>query len=245
MGSPTTSTTRSDSDDGLVRVGGATAPWAEAKAFVTRYLNTPSENWSYPAYDEYPGGPGDHVSEQDLLAPTLLNAGLRELRTYYALIDALPELNDRLERVPTDVSLADATDADIEALASVIAVIDSGAIHGVRLTTLSKVLHRKRPQIFPLYDVHIEDCYQDVDSAPVPRVKGRRSWSDFAQLWLRAVQHDLSTPPVAGCWATLAGLTPDGGPEISPLRALDIVGWGLGQPGRKKWRRSASPDSSS
>ncbi|NCT91860.1 hypothetical protein GXB85_12990 [Cellulomonas sp. APG4] len=230
----------SDATPAVVRVGALTAPWDEAQRFVTRYLNTPADHWSYPAYDAYPGGPDASVSEQDLFAPTLLNAGIRSLETYYALCGALRTINERLAVVPGDVDLADATDEQIADVARVIGVIDGRAIPGVQLTTYSKILHRKRPRIFPLYDPHIEHCYQHAANAPVPAVREPRTWSEFAVLWLKAVRHDLRNPPVTGCWETLAALTPQSGQPISPLRALDIVGWGLGQPSRAKWKTFAA-----
>lgn len=209
-----------------VQVGGRAWDLDEATRFVTRYLTTPAENWAYPAYDGYPGAPGDLVGPQDLFAPELLNAGL-DLGAYYAFLGALDEVNVRLAAVPTAVDLADATTADIEAIVHVIGVLDRPAIAGVRLTKLSKVLHRKRPRIFPLYDEHIRRCYQDGDGAPVRPKKGR-SWETFAGLWLAAVRKDLTSQ--RSTWDALASLTPEGGPPITPLRALDIVGWRLGGP---------------
>lgn len=210
----------------VVRVGGRSWSSDEASAFVKRYLTTPRENWAYPAYDAYPGAPTDLVGPQDLFAPELLNAGL-SLRAYYAFLDALEEVNERLAHVPTAVDLATAKPDDIAAVAHVIGVLDHPRIAGVKLTKLSKVLHRKRPRIFPLYDEHIRRCYQDGPGAPVPPAKDRL-WESFATLWLEAVRVDLSTQTES--WEELAALTPAAGPSITPLRALDIVGWRLGGP---------------
>ena len=76
-----------------VRVGGLTTPLSEARGFVHRYLNNPAEHWAYPAYDSYPGSGTAKLEPQDLFAPTLLNAGIRTLPSYYAFLDALqPQL---------------------------------------------------------------------------------------------------------------------------------------------------------
>jgi len=214
-----------------LRVGGASAPMTDARIFVHRYLNTPSEHWAYPAYDGYPGGPTSEITEQDLFGPALLNAGLRSLRSYDEFLEQLPELNIRLKWIDYDASLADA-EFDIEPVVEVIGLLDDFRLYDVSLTKLSKVVHRKRPSVFPLYDDHLRRCYQVIDAAPVPPVKGR-SWRDFARLWLSAVHRDLVDQLEA--WAELAQLTPAGGPMITQLRALDIVGWRLGQPARQKW----------
>ena len=219
----------------LVRVGGAVAPYAEAEAFVRRYLTHPADNWAYPAYDGYPGGPTRDVCEQDLFAPTLLNAGISKLSSYYALLAVLPELNKRLSHVREGIPLGEASRADLDAVAEVFAILDVPGIPGIRLTKLSKVLHRKRPQIIPLYDEHIRRCYQVGVGAPVSAARGR-SWHDFALIWLPAVREDLASAQ-ASTWDRFSRMTPPAGPPITPLRALDIVGWGLGQPGRKTWKR--------
>ena len=203
---------------------------AEAEGYVRRYLNTPSEHWSYPAYDEYAGTPGPDVGEQDLFAPALLNAPIRRLRTYYELKEALPDLNDRLRAVPDNISLAEATTEEINKAARAFGIFDVRPdIFGVRLTTLAKILHRKRPQLLPLWDERIERCYHTDHGAPVPYEPGR-SWEEFAVGWLHAVKADLTrTPEVQRAWAALTRLTPIDGPAITPLRALDIVGWRLGR----------------
>ncbi len=214
----------------VLHVGARSTTAAAAEQYVRRYLNTPTEYWSYPAYDGYPGAPDLEVGLQDLLAPALLNAPIRKLRTYYELEEALPELNERLRGVPGDVSLLSATAADINMAARVFGIFDVRPdIYGVKLTTLAKILHRKRPRLLPLWDEHIERCYHTDPGAPVPYEKGR-TWEGLGVAWLKAVKADLTvTPEVEQTWTELAALTPLGGPAITPLRALDIVGWRLGR----------------
>ncbi|WP_444664285.1 DUF6308 family protein [Cellulomonas sp. CW35] len=206
-----------------VRVGARSTTVDDAFVFVRRYLNAPEERWSYPAYDEYPGAATDLLGPQDLFAPELLNAGLN-LGSYYAFLSVLDEVNAALAAVPTGVALDEAENVAVTAVADLIGVLDDPSIPGVKLTKLSKVLHRKRPSLIPLYDEQIRRCYQDGDGAPVPAAN--RTWREFATLWLGAVQADLASQ--LDVWRALAALTPPGGPTITPLRALDIVGWRLG-----------------
>lgn len=212
-----------------IRVGGASADFDNAKEFVRRYLNSPSEHWSYPLYDGYPGGPTDELSPQDLLGPALLNAGIRDLRSFDEFIACMPAVNDVLRQIAPDATVGD-PDAR-SCVVEIIGLLDVPGIHGVGLTRFSKVLHRKRPGVFPLYDLHVQRCYQ-VISAPgltvaVPSVR-RRSRRAFAAVWLEAVAVDVVEQ--ASAWGALAQLAPVDGPRITPLRALDIVAWGLGQP---------------
>lgn len=161
----------------------------------------------------------------DLLAPILLNVRHISLQTYDSLIEALPDLNANLALISRDAALETASARDLGRVSDLFGVLDDLALPGVQLTTLSKILHRKRPRMIPLYDEHIRRCYQELGDPPVPGEKGR-SWGGFADLWLPAVQNDLATQ--LSSWQEIAALAP--GPAITPLRALDIVGWFRGRP---------------
>jgi len=206
-------------------VGGARVSWGQAQSFVRTYVTTPEKHWAYPAYDSYPGGGSQQLSEPDLLAPILLNVPHLSLKTYDALVAALPRLNESLDKISSGASLDLASDDDLRHVTTLLGHLDDRTLPGVRLTVLSKIVHRKRPGLIPLYDEQIRRCYQVLGHAPVPPVKGR-SWTDFVSAWLPWVQHDLQSQLAA--WETLAQLAP--GPAITPLRALDIVGWRAGHP---------------
>ena len=150
-----------------VRVGARSMSTDDAFDFVRSYVGSPEEHWSYPGYDGYPGAASHLIGPQDLLAPQLLNAGLN-LRSYYGFLAVLDEVNERLAAVPIDVPLDEAGAGDRRAVVDLCGILDDVSIPGVKLTKLSKVLHRKRPMLVPLYDERIRRCYQDGDGAPVP-----------------------------------------------------------------------------
>lgn len=208
-----------------VRVGGARTGFDAAHDHVHHHLNTPGEHGSYPAYDAYEGGPSEFLSPADLLAPWLIGAPLRDVATYDALVDNLPNMNAVLRAIPLETSLAGATYDDISAVLDLYAFLDTHPMPGVSLTTFSTLLHRKRPRLVPLFDKRIARCYLDVEGAPLKR-DDRRSYAAFAQLWLRAVQRDLDSQFDA--WSEFTTLTPVDGPQISALRAMHIVGTALG-----------------
>ncbi|MDM7853670.1 DUF6308 family protein [Cellulomonas alba] len=220
-----------------LRVGAETIDADAANRLVVTYLNSPSDHYAYPAYDGYPGSAGPFIGPQDLFAPTLLNAGVRTLRAYYSLLDGLDGINERLTEVREDVALADADERDLAAAAHLFGYLDEATLFQVGLTKFAKIVHRKRPLLLPLWDVRIAWCYRDHPHAPVPPVKGR-SWERFALEVLRHMQDDLRERPES--WHRLARLTPPGGPAITALRALDIIGWHLG--GRRSARTSPGRD---
>lgn len=208
-----------------IHVGGARADLTEARTFVHRYLNTPTEHWAYPAYDTYGGGAGE-LSGPDLLAPILLNVSRISVRTYDELYAGLAAINERLSVPALDHTLAEGGPDTIDALVNLFGLLDDPGYHGVRLTTFTKILHRKRPATVPLYDEHIRRCYQEIgDPIRLPSEQDR-SWRRFARAWLTELQADLVGQRQE--FEDLAKLAP--APGITALRALDIVGWGLGDP---------------
>lgn len=206
-----------------LRVGGATVGLDEAKSLAWTYLHERLRTSAYPAYDGYPGSGDDWVGPQDLLAVVLLNVSNNPIPVYYGLESLTPSINDRLQDPAMVGELADADLTTLEAIVRLFGVLEAMPAKYIRLTTLSKVLHRKRPHLIPLFDDNIGYCYSECGSAPVPFEDGR-SRADYRLKWLQAVQKDLTSQ--LPYWKEIAALAP--GPTITPLRALDIIGWELG-----------------
>jgi hypothetical protein len=207
-----------------LRVGGASVEFDVAKAWATEYLVGRPGASSYPAYDGYPGGCSDLVEKQDLLAVALLNVSNKPLKVYYGLESQLELINDRLLSPDLKGSLRDASAATLEAIADLFDVLEEKPADNVKLTTLSKVVHRKRPELLPLFDAKIRYCYTDCAEAPVPPMK-KRSKRDYRLAWLEALQRDLDGQHEQ--WEEIAAIAP--GQKITTLRALDVVGWELGR----------------
>ncbi|GAB2742619.1 DUF6308 family protein [Sinomonas soli] len=223
-------------------VGGLTVEDTQAKAWATEYLLDTRSASSYPAYDAYEGsGDRPDLGEADLLAPALLNVAQKPVKTYYSLQTLAPILNVGLALVPVGVPLDQADDSVLEAVAALFGVLDEDPAPAyVGMTKLAKVLARKRPGLIPVYDEAIGHAYSGCPGAPVPWDKSR-PWSGYAAAWLRAMRADLVAHH--SVWTELAAIAP--GPEITPLRALDIVAWRAGQaalPPRRKGRRAAAVD---
>lgn len=206
-----------------LKVGGATVEFDEAKGWAWTYLHERPRTSAYPAYDGYPGSANDLVGAQDLLAVVLLNVSNNPIPVYYGLESLTPSINDRLQDAAMVGELADADSATLEAIVRLFGVLEAAPAKYVRLTTLSKVLHRKRPNLIPLFDDNIAYCYSECVGAPVPFEDGR-SRADYRLKWLKAVQEDLANQ--LSHWEDIAAMAP--GPKITPLRALDIIGWELG-----------------
>lgn len=207
-----------------LRVGGASVDFDEAKNWAYDYLANNEILSAYPAYDGYPGSPTRFIGPQDLLAPALLNVSQNPIPAYYGLEALMGPLNERLDVLPLQTELATAGSETINHLVDLFGVLEERPTKYVKLVTLSKVLHRKRPKLIPLFDAHIYWCYTLRPNAPLPEQPGR-SYAGYRAAWLRAVQKDLHSQ--LDQWKEIAAIAP--GPQITPLRALDIIGWELGK----------------
>ncbi len=185
----------------------------------------PSAGYAYPAYDLLVTNSSSALVDGDLLAPTLLGAHV-DLARFELLRTMLPDLSAGLVALPP-TPLADTDDAGITLVAECFSDLDhprySG--HGVRGTILSKVLHRKRPDLVPLYDSRIWTAY----TAPGALVRsGKRSWVDFMTLLCAQMRADLQAESTE--FARLVTVATGHGATLTPLRLLDILVWMSSEP---------------
>jgi hypothetical protein len=218
-----------------LRVGGLTVPYDEASAWVTAYLDAPENRrskkpYAYPAYDLYNSDEvhPDRITDADLLAPALLNVTV-SIRAFYGLQAIRDDLEQALPPVDTPALEEVSVSQVSELVKPVYAILDDPTKrpHKVLATTLSKIVHRKRPAFLVLHDTWVKTCYLRVPGAPVP-VVDERSWSDYMAAISIAIRDDLCTQQ--DTWTALGNAANrDDNPPVSLVRLLDIVAWHAGQ----------------
>ena len=197
-------------------------------SLVEDYLDVarPRRNrFAWPYYDglETNGRPDELVSG-DFLAPALLNVRVT-LDTMATLVALRDRLQAALAALPRDVDdLADADDAACRAIAGLWAVLDDDEVDtpDIKGTLIAKVLHRKRPELIPVYDSRVFHFYRDDRCVPAAR-PGERTWQQYMGQLIPVMREDLQANRDA--FAELVALAPPDGPRLTPLRALDIVVW--------------------
>jgi hypothetical protein len=175
--------------------------------------------YAFPSYDRLVTNGAASLVDGDLLAPALIGAEIDRGR-FALLREMLPALNG-IASLPA-VPLEAADDAAVEKVADLFAVLDEApyAGKGVRGTIISKVLHRKRPDLVPLYDSRIFESY----TAPgVLERSTHRSWREFMALLCQQMRADLQTE--AEAFDNLVGVAGDAGALLTRLRILDILVW--------------------
>ena len=175
--------------------------------------------YAYPSYDRLVTNGSAVLVDGDLLAPALIGAEVDRGR-FELLREMLPALAG-IAALPA-VSLELADDSVVEQVADLFAVLDQApyAGKGVRGTIISKVLHRKRPDLVPLYDSRIFESY----TAPggIER-SAHRSWREFMSLLCLQMRDDLQAQ--ANAFDELVGVAGDAGALLTRLRILDILIW--------------------
>jgi hypothetical protein len=182
------------------------------------YLDS-RNGYAYPAYDTLVTNGSSELVGGDLLAPALMGVDLDRAR-FRLLHEMLPALEGVADLPP--VALQDADDDHVLCVAGIFGMLDEPryAGRGVRGTIVSKVLHRKRPDLVPLYDSRIFEAY----TAPgaVPRSTDR-SWQQFMALLCMQMRADLRAE--ADAFARLERLAADNGTPVTQLRILDVLVW--------------------
>ncbi len=172
--------------------------------------------YAYPSYDLLVTNGSASLVDADLLAPALIGTEVDRGR-FQLLKELLPRITGVAD-LPA-VALQDASDEVVEQVADLFAVLDEApyAGKGVRGTILSKVLHRKRPDLVPLYDSRIFESY----TAPgaIERA-AHRSWREFMSLLCLQMRADLRAEEAA-----FSQLDVVCGSAVPQLRVLDVLVW--------------------
>ncbi len=175
--------------------------------------------YAYPSYDRLVTNGTAELIDGDLLAPTLMGVDIDRGR-FALLREMLPAL-EAVADLP-QVPLHEADEDHILCVAGLFGILDEPryAGRGVRGTIVSKVLHRKRPDLVPLYDSRIFEAY----TAPgaLPRSTDR-AWADFIFDLCRQMRDDLQAEREA--FDALEQLAAEEGSPVSRLRILDILVW--------------------
>jgi hypothetical protein len=186
---------------------------------VLRDYVDPRNGYAFPSYDRLVTNGAASLVDGDLLAPALIGAEVDRGR-FALLREMLPALGG-IASLPA-VPLESADDAVVGQVADLFAVLDEApyAGKGVRGTIISKVLHRKRPDLVPLYDSRIFESY----TAPGAIERStHRSWREFMALLCTQMRDDLQAETDA--FDELVGIAGDEGALLTRLRILDILVW--------------------
>ena len=173
----------------------------------------PPETWAYRYYDAVPTDDSDRISPVDVLSAAALHPGLSRIDLGY-FVEQADRLAHWLSRIPREVDLADADDELLDRLGEV-----SAWDEPVGLALRTKVLHRKRPRLLPLFDRAVVDWYRPVT--------GQRAAATAWAPLLVALREDLASPANQAAITEICGSVRSAldGPLPTSLRLADIAIW--------------------
>jgi hypothetical protein len=187
-----------------------------AERHLGRYTD-PSENYAFQTYDRL----GDPLCLEpvDFFAPALLNAPVRgrDVIAMHQPEGAFRELRDAMARVLSDPASAEARFEDQELAAETgpwalvrAALAASDATPHIKASKVTKILHRKRPALVPIFDSKVAEFYGVPSSTP---------WLLWPLLQAEMRTYGPRLRELARDYET-----PDRRP-LEALRALDIIVW--------------------
>ncbi|WP_393077331.1 DUF6308 family protein [Streptomyces sp. LN704] len=221
-----------------VRIGAFTVGLDTAERWIRRYFDESNNRviaatrgklrpYAYPVYDRFQTDSDESkLHDSDFLAPLLLNKS-PSIRAVFNLQAVRPQLEEALTAIPVTLTLTEAAAKHTltSLLTGLFGVLDGPtSTLDVGLTTLSKILHRKRPHMIPLYDKRVKDCYYGTSSRhPVQPVPRSAPDGPFYATVATCIAHDLADQPDQ--WQYLTTVAPG---DVSLLRVFDVVAWELG-----------------
>jgi Family of unknown function (DUF6308) len=209
---------------GDMQLCGGTLHVEEPEELLLAYVE-PDGPYAYPAYDTLVTNGAPDLVDGDLLAPSLLGAHVDYAR-FVLLKRMLPALGKGMATLPP-TPLQDTDDAGIATVARCFAVLDEPVFTraGARGTIVSKVLHRKRPDLIPLYDSRIWTAY--TISGAIGR-GSHRPWVEVMQALCHSMRSDLAGNRAE--FLALQQAAKEHGADLTLLRILDILVWMSSEP---------------
>lgn len=175
-----------------------------------RWSGGEPEAWAFRYYDAIETD-SDHLEPIDVVAAAAVHPGLSRADLAYFFSHST-EIDDWLAAVPRDVLLGRADDALVDHIADLATWPDEPT-----LTLLTKVLHRKRPEVIPLVDRHVLDWYRPITGER----SARAAWPQL----IRALREDLGGPNEERLARLSTDLELELGRSVSHLRLVDIALW--------------------
>ena len=164
-----------------------------------------------PAIERRRAGDASNVIDvEDLYSPTLLSAPI-DRRAGQEILQRSDAVSRHLLAIPANLELWDENSAAVDdALGHADALVtELQLIDEIGWTKASKLVAAKRPDLIPIWDTQVSGAV----GAP-----SKMSWVDYWREWRNAF-----TPGTVTTVRTIAANL--GHPDLSPLRAMDIIIW--------------------
>jgi Family of unknown function (DUF6308) len=186
------------------------------------------EHW-YPMYDAVKVLEDNELRVTDIALSTMLNSRISG-NTAGVIFRERKPVEAALAGIPPCVDLLDVdTDGEIPGASGISRAITSMCgIKRVKLSVSTKILHKKRPGLIPIFDSVVESQYYP---RWCPSVRGRLP-GDYAIALIKVVHKDMRS--LAAELLDLQGELEERGTPLTPCRILNALTW-IVKTGNEEW----------
>ena len=186
------------------------------------------QHW-YPMYDAVPVMEDNELRVADIALSTMLNSRIsgntggaifRQRETVQAALAGIPPNLDLLD-IPIDGELPGASGISR-------AITSMCELMRVKLSVSTKILHKKRPGLIPIFDSVVAGQYYP---RWCPNVRGQ-TWGDYALALIKLVQKDMHG--AASELRDLRSELAERGAPMTPCRILNALTW-IVRAGNEEW----------
>jgi hypothetical protein len=212
---------------------------ADARKLILAFV----EHW-YSIYDGVPVLRDNELRITDIALSTMLNSRISGTTARLIFREKEP-VEAALVEIPPDVDLLDvATEGEIPGASGIRRAIASlCAIRRVKLSTSTKILHKKRPGLIPILDSVVQSQYY---LQWCPSFRGRHH-GDYAIVLLQVVHKDMLS--VASELRDLQSALAERRTPLTPCRILNALTWmakaeneeWIVEQAESRWRLSSAP----
>jgi Family of unknown function (DUF6308) len=204
-------------------------PFGDIYEPVARYCGVPlngnpPEIWAFPYYDLIEVDGSDRLSSLDVVASAAMQPRIsREDYGYFGDHRIRDAWSSWLRELPEEAQLGRSslsTVAHLQGLFEVLQSLESPNAHTPSLSLLTKVLHRRRPHLIPIFDRSVVDFYR-----PVTRQRGEASWPLLVEALDRDLSEVLNYEVLERIAAEVMDAIGQRYDRLSALRCLDIAVW--------------------
>jgi hypothetical protein len=170
----------------------------------------------YDLYDGVPVAQDDTLTVSDLLVSVALNSQLNTRNKIWHVWKYKGAVEQILPRISSDISL----DSDRIPWPEIHALFEAFCrIKYAKEAVATKILHKKRPRLIPIYDQYVWEHFERV----VDHTLWRRGGAPFLISYMQAFREELITNKAI--IADLHTFTHNQGWSITPVRILEVLIW--------------------
>jgi hypothetical protein len=197
---------------------------ADARKLILAFV----EHW-YPMYDGVQVLQDNELCVTDIALSTMLNSRISG-NTAGVIFRKREPVEAALAEIPPRMDLLDVgTEGEIPGASGISQAITAMCdIRRVKLSVSTKILHKKRSGLIPIFDSEVESQYYPRWCPSVPG----RLWGDYALALIKVVHKDMLS--VASELRDLQGELEEKGTPLTPCRILNALTW-IVKAGNEKW----------